>query len=76
MPNRCIYQVFIGFNNDEVITSSIFNPFGEEIHQANKLVSETYIDRQFPKVAYEEKTQMLKRLVSAEDYQRFLEENL
>ncbi|MGE5174572.1 MAG: cyclic nucleotide-binding domain-containing protein, partial [Betaproteobacteria bacterium] len=65
MLNRCIYQVFIGFNNGEVITSSVFNPFGEEIHQANKLVSEAYSDRQFPKVAYEEKAMMLRRLYSA-----------
>ncbi len=34
--NRCIYQVVIGFDNDEVITSSVFDPFGEEIHQAAK----------------------------------------
>jgi CRP-like cAMP-binding protein len=60
--NRCIYQIYIGFNNGEVITSSVFNPFGDEIHQAKKLVDESYIDRHFPKVDYEKKKSMLGRL--------------
>jgi CRP-like cAMP-binding protein len=63
--NRCIYQIYIGFNNGEVITSSAFDPFGGEIHQANKLVDEAYVDRHFPKVAYEEKKLILKRLYKA-----------
>lgn len=63
--NRCIYQIYIGFNNGEVITSSVFNPFSEEIHQAKKLVDEAYIDRQFPKVDYEEKKSLLRRLYKA-----------
>jgi hypothetical protein len=63
--NRCIYQIYIGFNNGEVITSSVFNPFSEEIHQAVKLVDEAYIDRQFPKVDYEEKKSMLRRQYKA-----------
>lgn len=63
--NRCIYQIYIGFNNGEVITSSVFNPFSEEIHQAKKLVDEAYLDRQFPRVVYEEKKSMLRRLYEA-----------
>lgn len=60
--NRCVYQIFVAFNSGEVRTSSIFEPFSEEIHQANKLVDKAYIDRHFPEVAYEEKVLMLKRL--------------
>jgi CRP-like cAMP-binding protein len=63
--NRCVYQIYVGFNNGEVRTSSIFDPFNEEIHQANKLVDEAYIDRHFSAVAYEEKVSMLKRLYGA-----------
>ncbi len=63
--NRCVYQIYVGFNNGEVRTSSVFDPFNEEIHQANKLVDEAYVDRHFSKVAYEEKVAMLKRLYGA-----------
>jgi CRP-like cAMP-binding protein len=63
--NRCVYQVFVAFNSGEVRTSSVFEPFAEEIHQANKLVNKVYIDRHFPEVAYDEKVMMLKRIYSA-----------
>lgn len=63
--NRCVYQIFVAFNSGEVRTSSIFEPFNEEIHQANKLVDKAYIDRHFPEVAYEEKVLMLRRLYRA-----------
>lgn len=63
--NRCVYQIYVGFNNGEVRTSSIFDPFNEEIHQANKLVDEAYIGRHFSEVEYEEKVSMLKRLYGA-----------
>ena len=63
--NRCVYQVYVGFNNGEVRTSSIFDPFNEEIHQANKLVDEGYVDRHFAQVSYEEKALMLRRLYEA-----------
>jgi CRP-like cAMP-binding protein len=62
--NRCVFQVYIGFNNGEVRTSTILDPFGEEIHQARKMVDDSYIDRHFAKIPYEEKTSMLKRVYS------------
>ncbi len=40
--NRCVYQLYVGFNNGEVRTSSVFDPFNDEIHQANKVADETY----------------------------------
>lgn len=60
--NRCIYEILIHFNSGEIRTASIFDPFNEEIHQANKLVDEAYIERHFPVLAYEQKTEMVKRL--------------
>ncbi len=63
--NRCVYQVYVGFNNGEIRTSSVFDPFGEEIHQARKMVDASYVERHFSKVSYGEKTAMLKRLYSA-----------
>ncbi|MEJ2684128.1 MAG: cyclic nucleotide-binding domain-containing protein [Candidatus Sulfobium sp.] len=63
--NRCIYQVFVAFNSGEIRTSSVFEPFGEEIQQANKLIDEAFVERHFPKVAYEEKVLMLGRIYQA-----------
>jgi CRP-like cAMP-binding protein len=63
--NRCVYQVFVGFNNGEVRTLSIFDPFHEEMHQARKLADEAYIDRHFPKVSYEEKALVVSRVYRA-----------
>ncbi len=60
--NRCVFQVYIGFNNGEVRTSTVLDPFGEEIHQARKLVDDAYINRHFSKMSYEEKTSMLQRV--------------
>ncbi len=65
LVNRCIYQIFIGFNSGEIRTLSIFDPFSEEIHQANKLTDEVYRGRHFPAIAYDEKTHMLRRLYAA-----------
>ncbi|GMQ90799.1 MAG: hypothetical protein BMS9Abin11_0103 [Gammaproteobacteria bacterium] len=59
--NRCVYEIFIHFNSGEIRVSSVFNPFSEEIHQANKLTDEAYIDRHFPKIAYQEKVEIIKR---------------
>ncbi|MEJ2695820.1 MAG: cyclic nucleotide-binding domain-containing protein [Candidatus Sulfobium sp.] len=63
--NRCVYQVFVAFNSGEVHTSSVFEPFGEEIHQANKLIDKAFIERHFPRVAYEEKVMMVRRIYQA-----------
>jgi len=60
--NRCIYQIFLNFNSGEVRTRSIFDPFNEEIHTANKLVSKAYIDRHFPIINFEDKAAFIKRI--------------
>lgn len=60
--NRCIYRIFINFNSGEVRTSSIFDPYNEEIHTANKLISKAYVERHFPKVGYQEKSAFVNRM--------------
>jgi CRP-like cAMP-binding protein len=59
---RCVYQLFLGFNNGEVHTSSVFDPFNQEIHPANKLLNESYLDRHFPRIAYDRKADLIRRL--------------
>ena len=60
--NRCAYQIFIHFNSGEIIINSVFDPFNGEIHPANKLVDEGYIERHFSRMSYAEKAQMIQRL--------------
>jgi len=69
--NRCVYRVFLNFNSGEVKLSSIFDPFHEEIHTANKMVSSAYIDRHFSVISYEEKAEFIKRA-----YSRILDDSL
>ncbi len=56
------YQIFIGFNNAEIRTRSIFDPLREEIHQANKLLDPAYVDRHFPEIPFTEKIQAMRDL--------------
>lgn len=60
--NRSIYRVFVNFNSGEVRTSSIFEPFNEEVHTADKLINKAYIERHFPLISYEMKSAYIKRL--------------
>lgn len=62
LVNRGIYQLFIGFNNAEIRTRSIFDPLREEIHTANKLTNPNYIERHFPAISYSEKIQTMREL--------------
>lgn len=60
--NRCVYQIFIGFNNGEVRVSTILDPFSEEFHPAVRLVDEAYVDRHFPKIDYDRKVGIMRRV--------------
>jgi CRP-like cAMP-binding protein len=59
---RCVYQVFIGFNSGEVRTTSLLNPFVDEIHQVSKLLDRPYVDRHFPPIAYESKAETIRQI--------------
>lgn len=63
--NRGLFRLFIGFNNNEIRTSSIFDSLREEIHDAAAFVSQEYIDRHFPVIRYKEKTRIMRKLYSA-----------
>jgi len=60
--NRCVHQVFIGFNNGEVRVSTILDPFSEEFHPAIRLVDEAYVERHFPKIDYDRKVGLIRRV--------------
>lgn len=54
-----VYRVFVGLNNGEVRISSVINPFIEEVHTANKVVSGAYLHRHFPEMDYERKCSLI-----------------
>lgn len=58
--NRSSYQLFIGFNNGEIRTSSVFDPMSQEIHTAEKIMDDAYLSRQFPEISYGDKIQLVK----------------
>ena len=60
--NRGIYRLFIGFNNSEIRTNSIFDPLREEIHEANTLISPEYINRHFPPISYDDKVEVMREI--------------
>jgi CRP-like cAMP-binding protein len=62
MLNRCAYRIVIGFNSGEIRVSSILDPFGEEYHPAERLLDDAYLDRHFPRVDYQRKVEIIRRL--------------
>lgn len=56
------YAIYIGFNSSEVRTESVFNPFSYEIHDAEALLGEGYIERHFVRVPYQEKMRIVKKV--------------
>jgi len=60
--NRSTYKLFIGFNNGEIRTISIFDPLREEVHSVDKMIDHSYIERQFPEVPYEDKILLMRDL--------------
>jgi len=60
MLNHSPYQLFVGFNNGEIRTNSVFDPMRQEIHDAEKMIDPAYIERQFPIVSYPDKIQLIR----------------
>ena len=56
------YSVYIGFNSNEVRTESVFNPFSYEIHDADALLKEGYLQRHFVKLPYRKKMQAIQKV--------------
>ena len=58
--NRSTYQLFVGFNNGEIRTNSVFDPMSQEIHDAEKMADHAYIVRQFPEISYGRKIGLIR----------------
>ncbi|VAX13988.1 hypothetical protein MNBD_GAMMA24-1451 [hydrothermal vent metagenome] len=57
--NRSTFRLYIGFNNGEIRTASVFDPMRIEVHEAEKMADQDYIERQFPAVSYEDKIRLV-----------------
>lgn len=62
---RGVFRLFIGFNNSEIRTCSLFDPLREEIHDAKSLLSQKYVERHYPEIPYDEKTRVMRQLYAA-----------
>ncbi len=62
MRDHSPYHIFIGFNNAEIRTRSIFDPLREEIHSAERLLEKAYCNRHFPAIPFDEKIQLMKEI--------------
>ena len=58
--NRSTYQLFVGFNNGEIRTNSVFDPMTHEVHSAEKMADHNYIERQFPLITYDDKIKLIR----------------
>lgn len=59
---RGTYNLFLGFNNCEVRTTSVFDPLRTEIHVGERLVDPAYVDRHFPRIDYDTKVEGMRQL--------------
>lgn len=59
MLKRSVYKLYVGFNSGEIRTSSVFDPYSEELHTADKLIQRSYLNRHFPEISYDEKFKMI-----------------
>ncbi|MBT7444023.1 MAG: hypothetical protein HN790_08690 [Methylococcales bacterium] len=64
---RSTYRLYIGFNNGEIRTNSVFDPFRLEIHSADKLTDPHYIERHFPEIDYDDKVQVITDIYQSMD---------
>ena len=62
LVDYCAYQVTINFNSAEIRTRSVFDPFREALHTANRLVDAAYIERHFQSIGYDEKIDLVRKI--------------
>ena len=60
--NRSAYEIFIHCNSGEIHIRTVFDPFNADIHPASKLLNVAYIERHFPAITYDEKSELIKHL--------------
>ncbi len=62
LKNTGCFSMYLGFNNNEIRTESIFDPFNYEVHEAEKMLDPHYIERHFTPVPFKEKMESISDL--------------
>lgn len=60
--NRSAFRVMIGFNNGEIRVSTVLDPFSEEFHPVTRLLDDSYIERHFPRMDYDDKAAIIRQV--------------
>ena len=60
--NRCVFQLVVHFNSGEISVRTVFDPFREKVHTADKLIDQAYLDRHFMETSYEDKLELIKSI--------------
>jgi len=58
--NRSVFHIVVNYNSGEIRMRNVFDPFREQIHTADKLIDQAYVDRHFTEVGYEAKLELIK----------------
>lgn len=72
--HRSVHRIMVGFNNGEIRLSTLLDPFSEEYHPALRLLDGSYIERHFPKVAYQRKADVIRRMYALITQNEFFRE--
>ena len=74
LVNRTPHRIMVGFNNGEIRVSTVLDPFSEEFHPALRLLDTSYVERHFPKIDYNRKAGMIRRMYQAIGEDAFFKE--
>ena len=58
--NRSVFCLVINFNSGEIRMRTIFDPYRESVHTADRLIDQAYLDRHFMETPYDEKLDLIK----------------
>ena len=60
--NRTVHRILVGFNNGEIRLSTLLDPFAEEFHPALRLLDASYVERHFPRIDYQRKSDIIRAI--------------
>jgi len=59
--NRCVFQLVVHFNSGEISVRTIYDPFREKVHTADRMIDQGYINRHFMETPFDEKLEFIKQ---------------
>ena len=58
--NRCVFHLVIHFNSGEISVRTIFDPFRDKVHTADKLIDDAYLNRHFMQTDFDDKLALIR----------------